>query len=333
MKKYKIIKGVVIFMFICIYILYTIVGNIEEQHNKKIEIYQQEKADYVFELIDLFYQQASQSASLKAKRIREQLLNSYDNIYDLKLDIDKMIEGDLSDNRLMNITRKEFEGYTLNNVNPDTADNNDLIQMIRGYLTVDLSVNCSTDEGRLRSVEDEISQQFSKELARKAFVDILALNKNYTLWHFLPVKEDDKYYEEIKNYDSTSLKQLKQDFIKHNTDLEFLSGFEFLAVARIDNDKDLFGNYLVSTSGHRQDNYIIYIIQGFNLIDQIETARLTANIEDYDKRIETEKDNFKLLKSWIDAYILIIFMVGVLLIFYLEEVAYEGNNNADTKRG
>ena len=229
-----------------------------------------EKADVVFEYNDLKREEALKQARLYSHKITEGLLQAFNGdkdaiINDLQGIVDRKYVACLSTVVINNIIRN----VTLNKVPYNDRNSNDLIVLLANLIINDLSDDCATDKP-IRTIVEEANQQFAPKLAYKALLDITKYNKESTFWHYSPLLENSPYFNFIKSMESTDINDLKKSFIKHNSDLEFLKHFEFLAISRIQDGEDIAGRPTLQPNGTRNKQSLqLHVIQGYNLITQI----------------------------------------------------------------
>lgn len=287
---------------------------------KKVEA-KEKIASLVFNQLEKYYKEAELFAQKNADEIRENLVIFYNgdtekiakDLYDLKYGLVKSIDA-------MVVISNTIRGKTLNNVPLDNADNNDLIVFLAQMIIGDLSINCTTDADT-RTILEEVKQQFNGKLAEIAMFEITSERKKRTFWHFL--KPKDKYKNSVLSIKTPDLKQLRQEFIKNNLDLDFLAGFEFLAVSRINEDSNIDGSFILKPNGQKTENLQLHIVQGFNLIDQINLdvnfkiflLNAYTELEKIDSLSLTESENFKkeIAQKELSFHLEILFMATVLI--------------------
>lgn len=287
---------------------------------KKVEA-KEKIASLVFNQLEKYYKEAELFAQKNADEIRGNLIVFYNgdtekiakDLYDLKYGLVKSIDA-------MVVISNTIRGKTLNNVSLDNADNNDLIVFLAQMIIGDLSINCATDADT-RTILEEVKQQFNGKLAEIAMFEITSERKKRTFWHFL--KPKDKYKVSVLSIKTPDLKQLRQEFIKNDLDLDFLAGFEFLAVSRINEDSNIDGSFILKPNGRKTENLQLHIVQGFNLIDQINLdvnfkiflLNAYTELEKIDSLSLTESENFKkeIAQKELSFHLEILFMATVLI--------------------
>lgn len=113
---------------------------------------------------------------------------------------------------------------------------------------------------------------------------------------------------------------MRQKYIDYDVDDEFLKGYEFLVVERINNRTDYFGNKVITDNGTLvSENYQFHIIQGFNVIDQLNIdLDVKAKLKDYDSAINMENSHFIAYKAQMHLQIAVMVMLFILLFLYVE---------------
>lgn len=279
MKKFRINKnlGYILFCSFSLIIFESFFSYYKQaEYTKNLNALYKDKADLVFDYIDLKQDEARLFANLYSKKIQTNLLIAYDgDLVALKKDL-----LDLKYKRkqtvLANVViANTIRNVTFNRVKPEQKDNNDLIVFLADLIIGDLSVNCSKD-ARIRTIREEafgdlkkgIPGQFAPFLALKAMENITKIGSLKTFWQFLP--STTKYSKQIKEMTSTDYDLLKLDFIKAKGDLDFFKEFEFLSVARINNDKDIAGEDIQMPNGSKNNESVqLHVVQGFNLLNQL----------------------------------------------------------------
>ena len=331
----RLLSFFVLILFIIIYFQWNSIENKKETYNNNVKRINQEKASLIFdEVLKIKISEANKlSADTKMK-----IITSFDSEYadkkdELEQDLTRAISGKYNDvSPALDLIGKLVEGVTLNNIQGNAADNNDLIIWARGTIITDLSLNCATGS-RVRSIEAEKAQQFAKNLAYNAMIDITKRGRPFTLWHFLPVRKDLPWYSDVLNYTSTDIRDLKELYLKYNADERILEGFEMLVSNRIYKHTDYFDNRVISPSGILQNNHIqLVVTSGFNLIDQINA------VPEYKERLRVLNESITIeevtyLKYERDHYMQI-FIYGILMILlFLHVNIYMENkwkNNTNT---
>ena len=197
----RLLSFFILILFVIIYFQWNSIENKKDTYNINVKRINQEKANLIFdEVLKVKISEADKlSADTKMK-----IITSFDSEYEnrkdeLEQELTKAISGEYNDvSPALDLIGKTIEGVTLNDIQGNAADNNDLIIWAKDTIITDLSLNCATGS-RVRSIETEKAQQFSKNLAYNAMIDITKRGRSFTLWHFLPVRKDLPWYSDVLN--------------------------------------------------------------------------------------------------------------------------------------
>jgi hypothetical protein len=295
-------------------------------HNLRIEKIRQDKANYMF---DVVLPVINIEADLLVKKTKQEIINSFEKDYPNKTELKKELLDNLNGRSEYSHAIAEvgniIQGVTLNDVPLTQADNNDLIILMRNpekneyVITIDMSENCAVED-RFRNAEIEGNQQFSKALFLKAYDDF-AKNISPTFWSFLPVANDKLWHEEVKNMDSTSFKDLKAYYIKHNTNNESLASFEILVSDKIYRYTDYFGEDSKNPNGsYTNEDLTIVVISGYNILDQLELKhKMQTELNSYDGNITVESERFQVYKAQNEIFSIIIIIAFIMLFLYAHD--------------
>ena len=291
--------------------------NIEEQYEiKKVELIK-EKANSVFYYIEnTMYKDSLVEAKTKAEHIESDVIKAYNgDMVKLKQDLDKILSGSTENLLVLDVIEKNIKGLTFNNIEGDSADNNDYIIFLRDIIIGDLSDNCATGK-RTRNAQTESKQQFSEHLSILAWEDITK-SKNSTFWHFLPLIGNEPWYEDVRGLSSTDIDNLKNLYVKYEANDELLYKFEFISNYPLNDLTDILGNRVKSTSNVLNKNsYQMQVSLGFNLKDQlVHYPNLSIIMNDYNNKIDNlNKDRLTLKASMVKNNIFITFMFFLLFV-------------------
>lgn len=291
--------------------------NIEEQYeSKKIEL-MVKKSDAVFYYIEnTIYKDALLEAKNKAKHIEEDVVKAYNGDMDkLKADLDGLLNGSLENYLVLDAIEKNIKGITFNNIEGDSADNNDYIIFLRNIIIGDLSANCATEK-KTRDAQTESKQQFASNLSILAWEDITK-SKGKTFWHFLPLIGTEPWYDDVKGLNSTDIEHLKDLYVKYGTNDNFLYKFEFISNYPLNDLTDILGNRVKSTSNVLNKNsYQMQVSLGFNLKDQlIHYPNLSIIMDDYNNKISNlNQERLSLKASMVKNNFFITFMFFLLFV-------------------
>ena len=241
----------------------------EKEKNLKIRYI--EKADSVFSYNEKKKQEALANAKKHALLIESELLKAYDYDVDkLVSDAKGLVDRKYNSCLISIVINNIIDGKTLNNVPTNKKDRNDFIVILANLIINDLSDDCATDTP-IRTLLEESQNQFVPKLALAALSDITLLGKDSTFWHFKHIPLTSPYYNLIKSFETTDINFLKTKFIETGGDMSFLENFEFLAISSTDDRVDIAGIPFLFPNGTRNKTSLqFHVIQGYNLIDQIE---------------------------------------------------------------
>lgn len=274
------------------------VNNIKEN---ELSLLYEKKADVVFDGIYMISDDAYELVDKIAINIEKEVLSFYDNSENLKHDLKSIKDGSTESYPILDAIEDNIKDVTLNEVLPNSKDNNDLIMFLVDIIIGDLSDNCATGE-RTRTLEKEISNEnlFSKTLSMSAWRDIVYYKKRLTYWSFVPVSEDKEWYDEIKYMDVTNMDYLKKKFIYYNSDMSFLDSIEFLTTKQMHEYNDILGNKVKFSNGQKnEDSFQMRLTSGFILKDQLENyPEIKKKIDSIDTEIDyiVKKINYEDLK-------------------------------------
>lgn len=251
-----------------------------------VEIYRDKQLNNEWYIIERVFEDALEEAhhmnEVNVGYIERKIKAEYgDDVKRLENDLANMEDG----NKLLDILRKSIEGDIIFDMDLYKKDNNDPFYMDWEKLIADLSANCAIDGATVRSYSQEISGQFNKVLARNALYGMRDGGQEYYIWHYLQVRAGSDYYNMIKNLQYVDMDILKEKFYESNGDYRVLEKFEFLVPMYIYRDKDLAGNEIISASGHKQNNYQLILVQGFNIVDILEHFNHINHIKNTHKNI------------------------------------------------
>ena len=331
----RLLSFFILILFVIIYFQWNGIENKKDTYNINVKRINQEKANLIFdEVLKVKISEADKlSADTKMK-----IITSFDSEYEnrkdeLEQELTKAISEEYTDvSPALDLIGQIIEGVTLNNIQGNAADNNDLIIWAKDTIVTDLSLNCATGS-RVRSIEAEKAQQFSKNLAYNAMIDITKRGRPFTLWHFLPVRKDLPWYSDVLNYSSTDIRDLRELYLKYNADERILEGFEMLVSNRIYEHEDYFNNRVATPSGILQDKHLQLIVtSGFNIIDQIN------KVPEYKERLKVLNESITHEEATYLKYeryhYMQIFIYGILmLLLFLHVNVYmenKGKNNTNT---
>lgn len=193
--------------------------------------------------------QANEIASGIERDVKVKYLRKYSK---LRKELDNPVGG----GDVYVIFSNSVKGKFLNGIKND--NNDPFIANLSGILA-DKSYNCSVNK-ESRSWTEEINMHWNIPLAQKTVTRIINHDAGMKLWEFLPPQNDSH-----KAITSGNMEELYDVFMAEG--IEGLSGYEFLSVAYISPDSDIFGVPDITTPGIRVNNHKIIVVQGFNVVD------------------------------------------------------------------
>ena len=301
------------------YVLWENLENTRVIHEKTITKMYTDKADFVF---DDYMNRKNIEASNLSNTVKFKIIDTFDENYPtaeskelLKQDLLDVISDKDTVSPAMLLIKDIIEGVTLNNVSGNAKDNNDLIIFGKDRIIGDLSLNCAGKK-RTRNLKEEQAKHTSKKLEAQAFLDITLRGKEFTFWHFLPIRAGLPWKDEVTDMDSTNIKDLKDMYIKYEANDEFLEGFEFLITHRIYDAQDYFGNGVISVNGTREANHLqIMVVSGYNIIDQLKLNPVDKEkLSEMDRAIDLENERFDRVES--KTYLEILFMGALFILLF-----------------
>lgn len=239
---------------------------------------------------------------------KEAIENAENAKVDLVVDLEKVYNGDMKrlekdiDNLLVTSTFSPFlqtvsshmNKVVFRNLTGNQKDNNDGNAFGEKGVFADNSVNCLSF-GPVRSWENEAKMHFNKKLPFRVVEDIFYKGKIHSFWIFLDVPKELSFSRTLKKLDSTDMAVLEEIYKKYH-DIRMFDYIEFINAAHVFRDKDMFGNKIVSPSGHRQETKVFVANAPFVLGDVLklpsEKARLDK-IKSYNKQYEVAKSQYE----------------------------------------
>ena len=248
--------------------------------------------------------------------------------YKILEDIRKEYAGDLSrlqndldnpsaDRPLYGIIQKNIAGVYINK----QTDANDPLVFTKAGIIGDLSIDCSPNSSEVpfRSWDQEYAQTANKALSKAAIGAILLHAKYPIFWEYSKSKD-----VEHRQIPYMSISELEDIYYKEG--LKGLATYEFISYSMIFEDKDIAERPASSGLGlANKDTNIIYIAQGFNLIDALEVTHVQylLNTEARIKTIEhqTEHNIREELRMYIGLMVVLATCVcGILAAYIMREV-------------
>lgn len=205
------------------------------------------------------YDKAKQSAELVKHKVVEDVAIAYgDNMKLLQYDLDHpSVKG-----QLYQIIHRDIAGVYINK----NSDSNDPFVFTSYGIIGDLSLDCSPSatEVTFRTWDQEYAQQANPGLARIAVKSIVERVHAPLFWEFL--KSENPNHRIVP---FMSISEIEKTFYAEG--LKGLKTYEFLQYATVFDNEDLVGRKLRTVLGLKNSEVkIVYIVQGFNLLDALE---------------------------------------------------------------
>lgn len=299
----------------------------EVNHIERVQTIQEKKADYLFDvIIEQVNQESKQLVQVMKSDIIHMLEKEYDGRMDeLKKELSDNLNGRSSESKAFKLIGDYVSSISLNNVPANQVDNNDPIILMRNpetdeyLIVIDLSDNCAT-ENRFRNNHVEAEQQFATNLFYNAYQDLIYTNTP-TIWSFLPVDTNLEWYSDVKYMKSTSLKDLREFFIRYEVDMDSLASFEFLNSDKIHQNEDLFGTPTKHPNGQwTKEDMPIVVISGYNLLNQIDLKpMMKINLEKYDEEIKKEVSRYNVYKTQNNIFSLLAILMFIMMFIYTHD--------------
>lgn len=294
--------AVIVSLAAVFYVSYNNMVKTAEVFDRQENVLKESQWRYVWGKAEALYAQARDKSKTIADNIKRQILMTYkSNGRNLSYDLQHLNQDK---HPIIEIFANNVVGSYLNNLHSDSDD--PFVANRRGIAS-DFSVDCSA-EGRTRSFDKEISLHFSKDLAKQAIDKILSLDRSIIGWQFSKPKNYDMTVPEFSHYEIHKL------FMKYG--LESLSTLEFLAPAYIDENIDLVGTNLVDSAGMRHENEQIIVVQGFNVVKQINASSDgKSTLTWYTENIDSVKRDKGVVIGFFSATL--VFVVTLMILVYL----------------
>ena len=323
-------KKIIIAFMISLSIVLLILGFQQEQkdieHARITASYNKKISDYMF---DTYIPKKILEGDELSNKIKSDIITVFEKEYPdkqvLKKELIDVLNARVESSLAISSIENLIKGVTLNGIKGDASDNNDIIITIRNpdngeyVISVDMSLNCASED-RVRVMEVEKSNQFSKELFSTAFDSYTKRGKEVTFWSFLEPTKYSAWYDEVKYMKSDDLLDLKQYFLKYDCNLDSLKSFELLVSNRIYDDSDYFGTNVINGGTFTNRDLTIIITSGQNLLDQLQidnNDRLNLKAMEDAKQSELEK--YTIYKFQSQLFMLIVALVFIMLFLYVSD--------------
>lgn len=311
MKKYSkatsLLTLLSVIMFFCLMLVYTL-----DYFNYTATA---QKYDYI--------QSIMEKATSDSLTLNEENIQAITN--DIKVEYgDDLVrlEKDLRDvNRISPLTNifynqiKDVTLYNIGGVNGED-DNDDPFIMAKNQqnewvIWIDNSKNCASKLGETRTIDEEVMKHFNTYLAQQALDDIVNQKDGFKIWSFVPVEKSFAWYNELSTIKYLDETELRRIFFKYNGDIRIFQTLEIVsATTYIYKETDLLGNSLVDQTGHTNKNYQLIMVQGYNVLDVINSnPQYQQTIENFDNSIEKTYRLFEFVIGVLSVFTVVIFVV------------------------
>lgn len=256
--------------------------------------------------------------------------NDFSARLQLRKDLEHFVAGDQVQTKLGEIIYNHTKGkyFNVNNNNNDP-----FVVTVRYYvengelksekkISSDFSTNCLSPFPRTLLEERDKAGgtgHFSKGLVYDAMNNIIDKNMSMSTWHFVPVIETYPWANEVKNMKQINLDVLMDLYLKYDTNLRVLKGFEFLQATKINDDADLSGEDIINPGAMRNlDALLLYYFNNFNFVDQLAAhpeykERLDSFDRDYTDEVRSLNHYKQSLLFALIINIILVMMMGIAL--------------------
>jgi hypothetical protein len=182
-------------------------------------------------------------------------------------------------------------------------DSNDMFILSSNGIRNDLSIDSSA-KGYIRTFDNEYAMHFNPELGKQAVSAILSNKKTDIFWQ----------RTNTAGAKTPTITNMNIENLFYVDKLEDIRDIECLVYSTIDDYGDITGVKDVSVLGQKQDNRKLYIVQGFNLYDQIQEQYIIEfkNLDtDYERQLaelQSRKDGIMLKFGFLTITILVTFI-------------------------
>lgn len=203
-------------------------------------------------------------AEIMSDRVRERIVRDVQAAYAGRpQDLERDLDYPDASKPLYQIIHAGISGVFINR----ESDANDPFVFTSKGIIGDLSLDCSPGSADVafRSWEQEYAQTYNKDLAKAAVFSMLTKAPVRVFWEFSKPADPEKH----AYISPMTLDALRSVFL--NEGLEGLRTYEFISYTTIFNESDFVGRQTRTGMGIRNsDARIIYVAQGFNLLDAID---------------------------------------------------------------
>ena len=253
----------------------------------------EEQFGYVREALEGYQKEAIENAENVKANLVVDLEKTYNgDMKRLEKDIDNLLVTSTF-SPFLQVVSDDVGELVFRNLTGNQRDNNDGNSFGEKGIFADNSKNC-VSYGPIRSWFNEAKMHFNKYLPFKVKEDIFDKGKIHSFWIFLEVPKELKFSRTLKKLKTTDMAVLEEIFKEYH-DMRMFDYIEFINVAHVFRDKDMFGKKVVSPSGHRQSTKVFVVNAPFILGDVLnlpsERAKLDK-IKSYNKSYEVVKAQY-----------------------------------------
>ena len=262
---------------------YFEIKNLERNHETQTNIINEAEWAFVETLIQENYGKAEMASDAMAGDITKNIMSVYTN------DNNRLIRDITSPRADSDLAKIFAAGVDKKYLNGIKNDNNDPFVASKAGIMEDFSLNRSYATQQ-RDWEHEIQMHWNQPLGNKAINSIVNQTGERAFWELLPPKNPQHIA-----IDSMELSDVKKIFLAEGYD--GLRGYEFLQPAYITEDGDILGNRDVSNIGTRQHTYKLIVVQGFNVIDVVESKYAKRPVQFEAMKLELKKEYIRDLQD------------------------------------
>ena len=265
-----------------------------EQYKSEKNSIANEQFSYIREALEGYQKEAIENAENTKIDVVKGLEIAYNSdMEQLKKDIDNLLITSTFP-PFLQVVSTEVSKLIFRDLSGNQKDNNDGNSFSEKGVFADNSKNCASF-GPIRSWENEAQMHFNKDLPFLVRDDIFQNGKINSFWIFLKVPKELKFSKSLKNLNNTDMVVLEEIYKEYH-DIRMFDYIEFINVAHIYRDRDMFGTKIVNTSGHKQENKVFVINSPFILGDVLklpsEKVKLQM-IKSFDKKYEVVKKQYE----------------------------------------
>ena len=265
-----------------------------EQYKSEKNSIAKEQFGYIREALEGYQKEAIENAeSTKVDVVKELEIAYNSDMKKLEKDIDNLLITSTF-SPFLQVVSTQVSELVFRNLSGNQKDNNDGNSFSEKGVFADNSDNCASF-GPVRSWENEAKMHFNKYLPFSVRDDIFKNGKIHSFWVFLNVPRELSFSRSLKKLKSTDMAVLEEIFKEHH-DIRMFDYIEFINVAHIYRDRDMFGTKIVTPTGHKQENKVFVINAPFVLGDVLklpsEKAKLQM-IKSFDNKYEVAKKQYE----------------------------------------